>query len=42
MPLIESQAAATEGDGSDEQNAGVDPLGQSGGTMVSGVMPSVM
>jgi hypothetical protein len=40
--VIESKAAATEGDGSDEQNAGIDPLGQSGGTMVSGVVPSVM
>jgi hypothetical protein len=34
---IQSQAAATEGPGSDEQNAGIDPIGQSGGTMVPGV-----
>jgi hypothetical protein len=40
--VIQSQAAAIEGPGSDEQNAGVDPLGQSGGTMVSGIVPTVM
>jgi hypothetical protein len=40
--VIESQAAATEGPGTDEQSAGNDPLGQSGGTMVSGVVPTVI
>jgi hypothetical protein len=40
--VIQSQAAAIEGPGSDEQNAGVDPLGESGGTMVSGIVPTVM
>jgi hypothetical protein len=40
--VIQSQAAAIEGPGSDEQNAGVDPLGQSGGTMVSGIVPTVI
>lgn len=40
--LIQSSAAATEGEGSAEEDAGVDPLGQSGGTMVSGVIPSLM
>ena len=33
--VIQSRAAATEGQGSDEQNAGEDPTGQSAGTMVS-------
>ncbi len=39
---IESQAAATEGPGSEEQQAGEDPAGQSGGTMVSGVIATIM
>jgi hypothetical protein len=39
--MIQSQAAATEGEGSDEQNAGVYPIGQSAGTMVSNVTPAV-
>ena len=36
------QASATEGDGSDEQFAGEDPTGQSGGTAVTGIIPGVM
>ena len=39
---IASTAAATEGPGSDEQLAGEDPTGQSGGTAVSGIIPAVM
>ena len=39
---IASQASATEGDGSQEQGAGLDPTGQSGATAVSGIIPAVM
>ncbi len=39
---ISSRAEAMEGPGSAEQAAGEDPTGQSGGTMVSNVIPSVM
>jgi hypothetical protein len=39
---ITSRAEAMEGPGSAEQAAGEDPTGQSGGTMVSNVIPSVM
>ena len=37
-----SAAEALEGDGSAEQDAGADPTGISGGTMVSNMIPSVM
>jgi hypothetical protein len=40
-PGISSHAEAFEGPGSDEAGGGVDPTGQSGGTMVSPVMPIV-
>jgi hypothetical protein len=40
--VIQSRAEAMAGVGSDEQQAGEDPTGQSAGTMVSGVIPSVM
>ena len=39
---ITSQVEAMEGPGSAEQAAGEDPTGQSGGTMVSNMIPSVM
>jgi hypothetical protein len=39
---VMSQAEAMEGEGSAEQAAGEDPTGQSGGTMVSNMIPSVM
>ena len=39
---ITSQAEAMEGPGSAEQAAGEDPTGQSGGTMVGNMIPSVM
>jgi hypothetical protein len=41
-PGIISRAEAMEGSGSTEQAAGVDPTGQSGGTTVSNMIPSVM
>jgi hypothetical protein len=41
-PGITSHVEAMEGSGSAEQAAGEDPTGQSGATMVSGVIPSVM
>jgi hypothetical protein len=37
-----SQAEAMQGSGSEEQAAGEDPTGESGGTMISNVIPSVM
>jgi hypothetical protein len=40
--VIQSHAALTEGPGSDDQNAGLDPLGQSGQTMVSNGISTVM
>jgi hypothetical protein len=40
--VIQSRAEAMAGVGSDEQRAGEDPTGQSAGTMVSGVVPSVI
>lgn len=39
---IASRAEAMEGPGSAEQAAGEDPTGESGGTMVSNMIPSVM
>jgi hypothetical protein len=39
---ITSQAEAMEGPGSAEQAAGEDPTGQSGGTMVGNMIPTVM
>ncbi len=39
---ISSASEALEGDGSDEARGGQDPSGQSGGTMVSGVIPSAI
>jgi hypothetical protein len=39
---VTSRAEAMEGPGSAEQAAGEDPTGQSGGTMVSNMIPSVM
>jgi hypothetical protein len=39
---INSHVEAMEGPGSAEQAAGVDPTGQSGGTMVSNMIPAVM
>lgn len=38
---IESKATATDGNGSDEQSAGEDPIGESGATAVSGFIPAV-
>jgi hypothetical protein len=38
---IRSNVAPTEGEGSEEQEGGQDPTGQSGGTMVSGVIPGI-
>jgi hypothetical protein len=39
---IVSAAEALEGKGSDEEKGGEDPTGQSGATMVSNMIPSVM
>jgi hypothetical protein len=39
---IVSHVEAMEGPGSAEQAAGQDPTGQSGGTLVSNMIPSVM
>ena len=39
---VTSQAEAMEGQGSAEQAAGEDPTGQSGGTLVGNLIPSVM
>jgi hypothetical protein len=39
---ITSHVEAMEGPGSAEQAAGEDPTGQSGGTMVSNMIPAVM
>jgi hypothetical protein len=42
IPGARSTAEAMEGEGSAEQAAGADPTGQSGGTMVSNMIPTVM
>ena len=39
---VSSQAEAMQGPGSAEQAAGEDPTGQSGGTLVGNMIPSVM
>jgi hypothetical protein len=39
---IASEAEALEGEGSEEEEGGEDPTGQSGGTLVSNMIPSVM